>query len=380
MYNFSAGSKRVLGILAFLSLLAFLAVENGKVDVKQKYYDEKLAAAKLAKTAAEYLKTNRLQKGVFIDPINDPNETALIGQEITLITTDRGNIEAKLTTTNPNFAAVIVEMLKEAELERNDVVAVSFTGSLPGLNISVLAALQTLNLQPIIISSVGSSNWGANDPYFTWLDMEKKLYDSGIFKHKSVVASIGGGLDIGRGLSPKGRELILEAITRNGLELINEEYLENSVKKRLDFYNKQRTEKPIKAFINVGGGIASLGATVNGYIIENGLIKSLPMKNFPQRGTLIYMAQMNIPIIHLLNINSLAENYQLPISPIPLPEPGEGEIFVQRQYSLLLTISVTIFLIGIIIIIYFYEKKRHKLGTEHIISKKWKRSNWELNY
>jgi poly-gamma-glutamate system protein len=370
MYNFSAGSKRVLGILAFLSLLAFLAVENGKVDVKQKYYDEKLAAAKLAKTAAEYLKTNRLQKGVFIDPINDPNETALIGQEITLITTDRGNIEAKLTTTNPNFAAVIVEMLKEAELERNDVVAVSFTGSLPGLNISVLAALQTLNLQPIIISSVGSSNWGANDPYFTWLDMEKKLYDSGIFKHKSVVASIGGGLDIGRGLSPKGRELILEAITRNGLELINEEYLENSVKKRLDFYNKQRTEKPIKAFINVGGGIASLGATVNGYIIENGLIKSLPMKNFPQRGTLIYMAQMNIPIIHLLNINSLAENYQLPISPIPLPEPGEGEIFVQRQYSLLLTISVTIFLIGIIIIIYFYEKKRHKLGTEHIISKK----------
>lgn len=380
MYNFSAGSKRVLGILAFLSLLAFLAVENGKVDVKQKYYDEKLAAAKLAKTAAEYLKTNRLQKGVFIDPINDPNETALIGQEITLITTDRGNIEAKLTTTNPNFAAVIVEMLKEAELERNDVVAVSFTGSLPGLNISVLAALQTLNLQPIIISSVGSSNWGANDPYFTWLDMEKKLYDSGIFKHKSVVASIGGGLDIGRGLSPKGRELILEAITRNGLELINEEYLENSVKKRLDFYNKQRTEKPIKAFINVGGGIASLGATVNGYIIENGLIKSLPMKNFPQRGTLIYMAQMNIPIIHLLNINSLAENYQLPISPIPLPEPGEGEIFVQRQYSLLLTISVTIFLIGIIIIIYFYEKKRHKLGTEHIISKKWKRSNWKLNY
>jgi hypothetical protein len=94
------------------------------------------------------------------------------------------------------------------------------------------------------------------------------------------------------------------------------------------------------------------------------------MKNFPQRGTLIYMAQMNIPIIHLLNINSLAENYQLPISPIPLPEPGEGKIFVQRQYSLLLTISVTIFLIGIIIIIYFYEKKRHKLGTEHIISKK----------
>ena len=99
----------------------------------------------------------------------DPNETALIGQDITPITTDRGYIEAKLTSINPNFAAVIVDMLKESDIQENDIVDVAFTGSFHGLNIAVLSALQILHLKPLVITSLGASNWGANDPYFTWL-------------------------------------------------------------------------------------------------------------------------------------------------------------------------------------------------------------------
>ncbi len=144
MINISAGSKSVLGILALIALIFFLAVENEKVDVKRKWYDQKLEASQLSNKAAEYLKEIRLHKGVFVDPVNDPNEDALIGQDITPITTDRGYIESKLTATNPNFAAIVVDMLEEAELQKNDVVAVAFTGSLPGVNLAVLSALQTL--------------------------------------------------------------------------------------------------------------------------------------------------------------------------------------------------------------------------------------------
>lgn len=366
MYLFQAGSKRVLSVLALLSLLVLLAVEYGKVDVKREWYKEKLNASKLAKTAVDYLKEYRLQKGIFIDDINDPNETALIGQDITLITTDRGYIEAKLTATNPNFAAVIVDMLMEAELKKNDVVAIAFTGSLPGLNIAVLSAIQTLNLKPIIITSVGASNWGANDPYFTWLDMEKVLYDAKIFKFRSIASSIGGGLDRGRGLSPKGRRLIVDAINRNKVEFINEEYLENSIEKRMNIYQKESGGKPIKAFINVGGGIASLGSTENGQFISSGLSNSLVMKNFPRRGVLILMAEEEIPILHLLNITKLARKYGLPVSPTPLPLPGEGEIFIQRQYNIALTLVVTIFLLIAIALVFIMEKKRHRLGAEQI--------------
>jgi len=367
LYNLSAGSKTVLSVLALLALMAFLAVEYGKEDVKLKYYEQKIEAAKLANEAGNYLKEFRMRRGVFVDVVNDPNETALIGQDITPITTDRGYIEAKLTATNPNFAAVVIDMLKEAELEKNDVVAVAFTGSFPGLNVAVHSAVQTLKLKPIIITSVGASNWGANDPYYTWLDMEKGLFNAGIFKYKSVVASIGGGLDRGRGLSPEGRQLITDAIARNKVEFINEEHLESSIQKRIELYNKYRKKDKIKAFINVGGGISSIGSIENAQFIPNGLSKTLPMKNFPVRGLLIQMAEKNIPVIHLLNVNQLAQQYGLPENPTPLPRPGEGEIFIQKRYSVLLTAGVTLFLTIAISFVFFMERKRHRLGTEQVI-------------
>ena len=370
LINFSAGSKSVLGILALIALIFFLAVENGKVDVKRKWYDQKLEASQLAFKSAEYLKEFRLHKGVFVDPVNDPNETALIGQDITPITTDRGYIESKLTSTNPNFAAIIIDMLEEAELEKNDVVAVAFTGSLPGVNLAVLSALQTLNLKPIIITSVGASNWGANDPYFTWLDMEKELYKAGIIHFKSVAASIGGGLDRGRGLSPEGRNLITEAIQRNGVEFIDEEYLENSIKKRMDIYNNLSGKQKIKAFINVGGGISVLGSTENDQFIPSGFSQSLPMMNYPTRGVLIRMAENKIPVIHLLNITQLAHKYGLPVSPTPLPQPGKGEIFIRKQYSMTLAVVLTSIYSILIAFVYIMERKRHKLGTEQIPDQK----------
>jgi len=364
MYKFRAKSNIVLGLLFLLSLLAFIAVENGKIDVRQDWYKEKLEASRLSQSAANHLKNYRLENGVFIDEINDPNQTALIGQEYSMITTDQGNIDSKLSSTNPNFAAVIVQLLKEAGLEDKDNVAVAFSGSFPGLNISVLAALETLNLRPIVITSVGSSNFGANDPYFTWLDMEKILNESKIFHHRSIAASIGGGNDFGRGLSPEGRDLIAKAIERNDVEFINEKHLENSIARRMEVYDKYSKGQPIKAFINVGGGIASLGNTINGQLIPSGLTPHLPTGNFPLHGVIIQMGQKGIPIIHLLNIDQLLAKYELPSNPVPLPEPGDGGIFVQKKYNVITTSIATLFLIGVIVFIYISERKHHRLGTD----------------
>jgi poly-gamma-glutamate system protein len=369
MTNFSSKSKRILTLLTVLSLGAFYLVESNKIDVQRNWYEEKLEASLLARKAIDFLTEYRLDKGIFIDALNDPNGTALIGQDITVITTDRGYLDAKLTAANPNFAAVIVEMLKETDIKESDYVAVSFTGSLPGLNIAVLSAIQTLKLQPIIISSVGASNWGANDPYFTWLDMENVLYKAEIFKNKSIAASIGGGLDKGRGLAPEGRQLIEEAILRNNAEFINEPHLETSISRRMEIYSDSGKNK-IKCFINVGGGIAALGSVENSEFIPTGLTKVMPMKNFPAKGVLIRMAENHTPVIHLLNVTQLAQNYGLPVSPEPLPKPGEGDIFVKKQYSMILTLIVTLFLSAVILFIFIMEKKRHKLGTEQVKVKK----------
>lgn len=364
MYKFRAKSNLVLSLLSVLALIAIIVVENGKVDVEQEWYEEKLEAAELSHYAANHLKDFRLEKGVFIDAVNDPNKTALIGQEYTLITTDKGYIDAKLSSTNPNFAAVVVQFLKDAGVDEGDYVAVAFSGSFPALNISVFAALETLEAHPIIITSVGASNYGANDPYFTWLDMEHIFYDADIFHFRSVAASIGGGHDVGRGLSPEGRELISDAIHRNDVEFINESHLEKSIEKRMRIYEKQSKGKPIKAYINVGGGVASLGNTINGDIIQSGLTEYLPMRNFPVRGVIIQMGQQGVPIIHLSNISNLMDEFGLPNSPVPLPAPGEGGIFIQRKYDVTLTAVFTFILVAAVVLVYLGERKYHRLGTD----------------
>ena len=364
MYKYSAKSNLVLSVLSVLALLAFFAVENSKVDVKRAWFNEKLQAAELSAEAMEYLRTLRLEKGIVVDDINDPNETLLIGQEYSPITTDRGYIESKLTSLNPNFAAVVVQCLHDAGVEKGDNVAVAMTGSFPALNISTIAALQTLGTNPLVITSVGASNYGANDPWFTWLDMEKALNDAGIFHCQSIAASCGGGNDLGRGLSPQGRDMIKDAILRNDIPLIHEKYLEQSIDKRMEFYHENANNKPVKAYINIGGGIASLGSAINGKIIPPGVTEFLPGHNFPVKGTMILMGENNIPIIHLLSIPELAEMYGLPQSPVPLPDPGDGEIFVQKKYNLYVAGAATAILIILVLLIYFGERRFIKLGTD----------------
>lgn len=366
MNKLSANSYTVLSVFAMMSLLTFFAVENSRVDVRQKWYNEKLSAAQKAAQAARFLKDLRLEKGIVDDPVNDPNQTVLIGQEFTPITTDRGYIEAKLATTNPNFAAVVVELLKEAGVREGDYVAVGMTGSFPGMNISVLSALEVLKAKGLIITSVGASNWGANDPQFTWLDMERALLDAGIIRTRSIAASMGGGNDIGRGLSPEGRELIVQAIKRNGVEFIHEDQLQRGIDRRMKLYESRSKGKGIKAYINVGGGIASLGTTVNGEIIPNGLSMQLAMKNYPVRGVIVEMVARGIPIIHLYNIRTLWEQFGLPANPIPLPGPGEGGIFVQERYNTVVAASAAGFLGAALLIAAYLDRKRHKLGTVRV--------------
>ena len=364
MLKISAKSNYVLGVVALISVLAFLLVEYEKADYQQKWYPEKLAAARLAKAASECIKSKRLENGVFIDAINDPSQTALIGQEYSLITTDHGSIEAKLSSTNPNFAAVVVQLMKEAGVSENDLVAVSMTGSFPGLNIATMAAMQTLKVKPVIISSVGSSSWGANDPYFTWLDMENLLYEAKIFTCRSIAASIGGSADIGRGLSPEGRSLLAAAIERNKVSFINEEHLEKSIERRIQCYREAAKNTPIKVYINVGGGIASLGNPVNGKLFPSGLSTTMPNANFPVEGVMIRMGKQGIPIIHLLNINTLLEKYGLPSNPGTKQKPGVGEIFIKKKYNLPVTALVTLVLMIAILVVYLSDRKNQRLGMD----------------
>lgn len=332
-YQIDIKKKLMIGILAVAAIGAQLILEATKVEKQGRYHGLKIRAATLAAEAFEMLRQHRLSESAVLDLVNDPAGTGLIGPEHSLITNARGVLTAKLTTLNPNFAAVIVDYFSQIGLKEGDPVGIAVSGSFPGMNINVYAAIQTMKLRPIIVTSVGASNWGANDPDFTWLDMEHLLVKEGIFHFRSVAASSGGADDMGRGLSPLGRRLIQEAVERNNIPFLESESIEEAIEKRMEIYDNATRPDRLSAYVNIGGGIASLGSSQNRALIQPGLSTDLGLRNFPRKGVIIRMAQRGIPVIHLNQIESIAQRFGLPRAPEYMPEVGEGEVFAKEAYN-----------------------------------------------
>jgi poly-gamma-glutamate system protein len=318
--------------LAVSALLMQMVLDMTRTPTRQWDYDLKLEAASQAERAFAAVRQHRGLEGASLDLVNDPAGTGLIGPEISPITNATGDLEAKLTSLNPNFAAVLVHYFRQAGLKPGDPVAVAISGSFPGMNICLFAALETMDLRPVIITSLGASNWGANSPDFTWLDMETLFLDKGIFHTQSLAATFGGGNDMGRGLSPTGRELLHESISRNNVPFLASDNIEDAISKRMSFYEESSRGRPYSLFVNVGGGVASIGSSHNKTLLPPGLNFDLGAHNWPRKGTLILFSEKGVPVVHLLKIISLARQYGLPVAPDFLPQAGEGEIFVKEMY------------------------------------------------
>lgn len=366
MFVPSAKSSLSLLVLLIASILLYIWVENSRVYVSEKYYDEKMAAAQLMQEAMNTIKEYRLSQDVFIDDVNDPNLTGLIGEKQSLIVTDRGNLTAKLTSLNPNLAATLVDIFKKAKLKKGDKVAMSCTGSFPAMNLAVMSAAEVLELDLIIVSSVGASMFGATDPDFTWLDMETLLNDNNIFNYKSYAASLGGGRDLGRGLNVLGREKIIEAIERNNVALVQEESLEQNIRKKMEFFEDANQGKPYDLYVNVGGGLSSLGNSINGRLLKPGYHRFINLKNIPLKGTMFLMADRGVPVVHLLDISRFARSYDLPDAPDPLPEPGTGNMFKDEIYNVTIATIALVILFILVLIVIFFDHKQLKLRHDEI--------------
>jgi len=324
----------VLLALALGAVALQWVLEETRKPVRQRDYDIKLAAAEKANEAFVAVRSYRRLEGAVTDMANDPSGTGLVGPETSLITNAYGNLDSKLTTLNPNMAAYVVQLLKRAGLRRGDQVAVTVSGSFPGMNIALYSAIEVLGLHPVIICSVGASNWGATNPDFTWLDMERLFKKKGIFHFRAVAASHGGGDDMGRGLSPAGRQKIVEAMLRNEIPQLVSKNLEDAITQRMALFEKMSRGRLYRAFVNVGGGLASIGSSQNRSLIPPGLSFDLGPKNWPRKGCLILMSEKGIPVVQLLSMAEIAKMAGLPYSPESLPAPGEGEVFVKNSYRL----------------------------------------------
>jgi len=327
-------SRRAMILITALSVCVLLAVELLPVRRKQPWYDEKLQAAHLARHAMGVIKAEKARRGILPSPEADPHGTGMIGSALSPVTSNTGYLSAKRTSINPNFAAVLVHMLKQAGVKPGNLVAVGMSGSFPALNIATFAAIQTLDdLQPIIISSVSASQWGANDADFLWVDMERVLVDAKVFRFRSIAASRGGIDDRGFGMSPRGRELLDQAIERNQLRLIDPEELNEAVAERIDIFQEHAKGRPIRAYINIGGGAASVGTHLGKKLFRPGLNRNPPRRRAPVDSVMIHFAELDVPVIHITRIAYLAERFGLAQEPEGVPRPGEGKVFMKAEYN-----------------------------------------------
>ena len=346
-----------LVFLSLLSLVCFLiAINTRTIDVSGSY-EQKVQAAELMKKGMDVLKGSRMESGVFIDIENDPNETGLVGSPFSLITTDEGDLDSKLTTLDPNLSAGIVDLMVQLNLSSKDTVALLMTGSMPGANIAVLTACKALGIHPISITSVGASQWGANQVDFTWLDMEKILFENDLIPAKSIAASIGGRNDMGRLLSPAGRNIITDNIQYHDLPIIRKDRLAENIEHRMDIFSGIKKISNYKAVINVGGGVASLGTSFNLRLLPPGVVFRSDISNIGRpggiEGVLSKFLNSNVPGLHILNIRPLTEQFKMPFAPIPIPEIGSGSLYADERYNIwvaavcLLVVSGSVFSIGL---------------------------------
>lgn len=339
-------SKTALFLIALLSLGGFTSVEYFKVKRRQPLYKEKIMAAQLARNAMEVIKQERLRLPIPIDPEIDPAQSGLIGPAMTVVTTDTGVLQAKQTSQNPNFAAVFVHLLKLAGVKEGDVVAVGPSGSFPAMNISCYAALQTLKLKPIIIASASASQFGANIPELLWIDMERILTERHLFSFRSIAASRGGADDRGFGMSKEGKRALDDAIHRNALQLIEVKSAAESVSRRMQIYEEQAGGTPIKAYINIGGGTASVGATIGKKLFNPGLNRSTPRGAGGIDSVMTRFTNEGIPVIHMVNVNELAQRYGFPLEPTAIPPIGQGKVFFKAEYNIYLAMVALLVILG----------------------------------
>ena len=354
---------------AIVILLAGLFIAEQTKSIQPNYYfNEQIRAAQLMKICLETIKEERLKRNIPLDIELDPNQTGIIGKEYTQLTTTLGNLEAKRTSTNPAFAALLVKYFKEVNLKKGDTVAIGASGSFPGLILATLSAVKALELKPLLIYSIGSSEYGANIPEFTFVPMLDSLNKRNILPYHLLAISMGGYLDQAQGMFYPDSQEIIEQIARDSEVLfINTDNIPENIQQRMQLYRRTAKGQPIKAFVNIGGATPNYGNTNASITYPNGLVINGPkIPDHPERGLIFEYQSLRIPIIHLLNIRDLAAKNGLPIDPIPLPEIGEGGVYRQTSYN-----KVIIFLvIGIEFFYIFWalknKRKFYKIGVTSV--------------
>lgn len=315
--------------LLFVPILALFALFDTALAAKRHSdYDLMIAAAQKMQLAERKIYSTKLSLGL-VNEKDDVNRTGLVGEEYTPLTTTPGYLLAKRSATNPDFAAYLVRLLREQGLSEKDTVLVTMTGSLPGLNLALLCALEQLNIPALRIASLGASSYGANQLEMTWIDMEDILVREGVLTRRSDFVTLGGTGDIGGGLAPETITTLRRKCARLGYPLLESGNRRAQQEERMTLFGDP---KSYSLLINAGGNHLMLGTGPEGRELPGGFIQ--PGSSDWQRtvsatsgGMVFDFLFAGVPVLNLLHVENIAGQAGIPVDPSPLPRLGTSPVY-----------------------------------------------------
>jgi poly-gamma-glutamate system protein len=316
-----------LALLALTSLLALFCTRRYAVEEQERADAPAMRRAEdLAARWFMLAADGKIRNKVPAEAPPAIPHAGMLGAGWSEITTTLGSLEAKRTAANPRWAALMVRLLHDAGVDSGKTVGITLSGSFPSLGICTLAALQTIGARAVIVTSLGSSSFGANQPGATWLDMEEWLLRRGGLRYRTMLLTPGAEGDSGAGMSEEGISLLKRTAVRYGRTLVFPSGYAEALHRKMELF----TRNGITLLVNVGGSQTSLGTCRHAEMLPNGFHSTIPSCSDTGRGIIERLAGQGVPFIHLLHVNNLAARYGLPLSP-GIHDPVAGQtVFMER--------------------------------------------------
>jgi poly-gamma-glutamate system protein len=174
------------------------------------------------------------------------------------------------------------------------------------------------------------------------------LAEEGIIHTRSSAVSRGGFRDMAAGMTDDTRAVLDAAIARSGRKMLECESLSDSIDRRMAiFAGPSGSVDRYAAYINIGGGSASVGGTAGNDQLGRGLVRSAqrhrtdpPIDSVASR----FLAR-GVPVINMINVVAMAKEHGLPIAPTERPVVGQGEVYRSPQYRKSLASGGIVFLL-----------------------------------
>lgn len=323
--------RRILSLLMLTGVMALIYLVGG--DGLSMGEERLWSGVREAETAvADW----RRSIGSFPSITDDPWNLGLIGLEWSPLSTTLGSLPSKRTACHPDWAVVFLRWFRSLGLSAGDPVVIMSSSSFPGLLLNMLMASEFYDLDVHLVVSLGSSTWGCNDPKAPWPTMAKELRRRGFLSTRAYCYTLGGGGEVGSGISPEGIDIMTSAAMKAGVPVLSSSSKEEVVGWKMDFIGRV---KP-KVVVSIGGSSANMGDDPAVLSLPPGISKPGAKGG---DGVIGRSLKEGYTVIHLLNLRDLALAEGVPFDSEPVRGTvGRRSIFLSLS-GLAVYIGATLF-------------------------------------